>query len=126
MNKIIIVLTVLAVCIVCAQVAKASVRKISGEDAHKMMSEMKDFVLLDVRTESEFKEKRIQGAILIPDFEIKTRAEKELKNKNQVIFVYCRSGRRSANAAEELAKMGYTKVYDFGGILDWKRETVSD
>jgi len=126
MKKIIFALAILTICIVYAQVAKGSGRKISADEAHKMMNELKDFILLDVRTENEFKEKRIGGAILIPDFEIKNRAEKELKDKNQVILVYCRSGRRSASAAGELARMGYVNVYDFGGILDWKFGTVGE
>ena len=124
MKKIIFALVILAICIVYAQVAKGSGRKISADEAHKMIGELKDFILLDVRTEKEFKEKRIEGAILIPDFEIKNRAVKELNDKNQVILVYCRSGRRSASAAAELVRMGYMNVYDFGGILDWKYETV--
>ena len=97
-------------------------RKISAEEAHKMMSESKDFILLDVRTEAEYREIHIPGALLIPDYEIKARAEKELPDKNRVIFIYCRSGRRSANAARELANLGYTNVYDFGGISGWLYE----
>ena len=105
---------------------QATYRKLSAEEAHKMMSELKDYVLLDVRTDGEYKEKRIAGAILIPDYEIKDRAGKELPDKNKVIFVYCRSGRRSANAAKYLVSLGYVNVYDFGGIIDWPYDTVSD
>ena len=97
-------------------------RKISAEEAYKMMGELKDFILLDVRTEAEYKEIHIPGALLIPDYEIKARAEKELPDKNKIIFVYCRSGRRSVNAARELANLGYTNVYDFGGISGWPYE----
>jgi len=101
-------------------------QKISAADAQKMMAELKDFMILDVRTEAEYREGRIAGAVLIPDYEIKDRAEKELPDKNKVILVYCRSGRRSANAAGVLAGLGYVNVYDFGGINSWPYETVSD
>ena len=97
---------------------------ISAKEAFNMMEVSENYILLDVRTESEFQERRIKGAILIPDNEIKERAGAELPDKKAVIFVYCRSGRRSASAAAELAKLGYTNVYDFGGILSWPYETV--
>ena len=90
-----------------------------------MMESVDDFILLDVRTEEEFRENRIGGAILIPDYEISARAGLELPDKDAVILIYCRSGRRSENAARELADMGYTNVYDFGGIIDWPYETAS-
>lgn len=102
-----------------------SYKKISAEEAYTMMNESSDFVLLDVRTEEEFEEKRIDGAVLIPDYEISTSAEIELPDKEALIFICCRSGRRSANVANELIEMGYTNVYDFGGIIDWLYETVS-
>ncbi len=100
-------------------------RKITAEEAKTMMAEMQNFILLDVRTDVEYKENRIDGAILIPDTEMSTRAETELPDKNALILVYCRSGRRSQDAANELVKMGYTNVYDFGGIIDWPFETMS-
>ena len=100
-------------------------RKISVEQAKSIMDEGGQFVLLDVRTEEEFKEQRIDGAVLIPNYEIRNRAEVELPDKGALILVYCRSGRRSAGAAEELVSMGYYNVYDFGGIIDWTFETVS-
>ena len=100
-------------------------RKITASEAREIMEATKDFILLDVRTEEEFKEKRIEGAILIPDYEISARAESELPNKDALILVYCLRGRRSANVAHELVGMGYTNVYDFGGIQDWPYETVS-
>lgn len=101
-------------------------RKISVEEAKKMMSELKDYVLLDVRTEKEYRDKRIDGAYLIPDNELKTRAAAELPDKDKVILLYCRSGRRSAKAARELSRMGYKNIYDFGGILYWPFTTISD
>ena len=90
-----------------------------------MMNESKPYILLDVRTDEEFKEKRIDGAILIPNYEIKERAIAELPDKSILILIYCRSGRRSADAAKALIDMGYTNVYDFGGINDWPYDTVS-
>ena len=100
-------------------------RKINAEEAKDMMAYSSDYVLLDVRTEEEFREKRLDGALLIPDYEIGDRAENELFDKDALILIYCRSGRRSALAAEELLLLGYTNVYDFGGIIDWTYETVS-
>lgn len=105
--------------------AGAAYRKISAEEARRIMESADDFILLDVRTEQEYEEKRIDGATLIPDYEIASRAESELPDKNAVILVYCRSGRRSAGAAKKLADMGYTNIYDFGGIIDWPYETTS-
>ena len=72
----------------------------------------------------EYDEGHIQGAILIPEYEISARAEEEIPNKDLLILVYCRSGRRSKIAAEELVKLGYTNVKEFGGIIDWEYEIV--
>jgi len=99
-------------------------RKISAKEAYTMMNDLSDYTLLDVRTEEEFREIRIAGAILIPDNEIRIRAAAELPDKSAVILIYCRSGRRSANAAYELIGMGYKNVYDFGGIIDWPYSTI--
>jgi len=101
-------------------------RKISGAEAREIMDTTADFILLDVRTDEEFAEKRIDGSILIPDYEIADRAELELSDKHALILIYCRRGRRSALAANELVDLGYTNVYDFGGLEDWEFETVSD
>lgn len=103
--------------------------KMNAENAKQMMAEFDEtedstYVLLDVRTEQEFKEKRIPGSVLIPDYELAQRAQAELPDKRQVIFVYCRSGRRSEAAAKELVAMGYNHVYDVGGIIDWPYETT--
>ena len=104
--------------------AKSAYRKISAMQAYQMMQDSNEYVLLDVRSLEEFKEKHISGATLIPDVEIGSRAAKELPDKNALILVYCRSGGRSAKAANELVGMGYANVYDFGGIVDWPYETV--
>jgi len=97
---------------------------VSATEAYGMMTELDSFILLDVRTEAEFREARIAGAILLPFDEILDRAEAELLDKDAVILVYCQSGRRSAAAAADLAALGYTRVYDFGGIITWPYETV--
>ena len=83
-----------------------------------------DLVILDTRTQEEFSEGHIPGAMLIPYDEIDARAEKELPDKDKLILVYCRSGRRSKIAAEALAHLGYTNVKEFGGIIDWDYEIV--
>ena len=98
--------------------------KISAADAKEMMDNSKDLVILDVRTQEEFEEGHIEGAILIPDNEIKSKAEDILTDKNAIILVYCRSGRRSALASQTLSDLGYTSIYDFGGIIDWPYEVV--
>lgn len=98
--------------------------QISGEKAKRLMDTEKDYIILDARTDEEFNEGHIEGAILIPEYEITDRAEDELKDKDQLILVYCRSGRRSKIAAQALADLGYTNVKEFGGIIDWQYEIV--
>jgi rhodanese-related sulfurtransferase len=99
--------------------------KITAEEAREKMQNTKDFILLDVRTPEEFSEQHLPGAILLTDIRISAEAEEKLPNKDTPIFVYCRSGRRSAGAANQLVNIGYTQIYDFGGIIDWPYETVS-
>ena len=98
--------------------------QIAAEQAKTIMDTEKDYVIIDARTEEEFAEGHIENAILIPEYEIAERAEKELPDKEQLILVYCRSGRRSKIASEELVKLGYTNVKEFGGIIDWTYEIV--
>ena len=98
--------------------------QITAEQAKTIMDTEKDYVIIDARTEEEFAEGHIENAILIPEYEIATRAEKELSDKEQLILVYCRSGRRSKIASEELVKLGYTNVKEFGGIIDWPYDIV--
>ena len=100
-------------------------KTISAEEAYQLMKKSKNHILLDVRTEAEFRGRHIEGAMLIPDSELEKRAASELPDKTAVILVYCASGKRSANAAKLLAEKGYARVYDFGGIKDWPYETVS-
>ena len=101
-----------------------SYEQITPAEAKEIMDKRDDYVILDVRTQEEFDEAHIDGAILIPDYEIAAKAESVLKDKDQLILVYCRSGRRSKLAASELVSLGYTNVKEFGGIIDWPYETV--
>ena len=102
-----------------------SYRQISMDEAVTMMAEESGYIILDVRTPEEFAEKHIPNAINVPNETIGTDEISQLPDKNQLIMVYCRSGRRSKEAAEKLVKLGYTNIVEFGGIIDWKGETVS-
>ena len=101
-------------------------KQITPAEAKALMESREGYVILDVRTPEEFAEGHIEGAILIPDYEIGEKAEGILTDKDQLILVYCRSGRRSKNAANELATLGYTNIKEFGGINDWKYGTVTE
>ncbi len=101
-------------------------QEITQEQAKKLMDSGTNCVILDVRTQEEFDAGHIPGAILIPDYEITEKAQEILTDKDQLILVYCRSGRRSKGVAEELAALGYTNIQEFGGILTWPYETVSE
>ena len=96
--------------------------QITAEEAKKIMDSGEEHIILDTREQDEFDEGHIPGAILIPYTEIKNKAEEMLPDKNKLILVYCRSGRRSKIAAESLAKLGYINVKEFGGIIDWPYE----
>ena len=99
---------------------------ITAEEAKKIMDTESEYVILDARTEEEFAQGHIPGAILIPDYEIREEAESSLPDKDALILVYCRSGRRSKNAAQILLELGYTNIREFGGIIDWPYETVTE
>ena len=101
-------------------------RQISMDEAVAMMAEETDYIILDVRRADEFAAGHIPGAINVANESIGTDEIPELTDKNQLIMVYCRSGRRSKEAAEKLVKLGYTNIVEFGGILDWKGEIVTD
>ena len=97
---------------------------ISQEDAMAQMVDGEDYILLDVRTQAEYAEGHIPGAICLPNESIGSEPPAELPDREQTILVYCRSGRRSAEAAQKLADMGYVNVLEFGGILDWTGKIV--
>ena len=104
----------------CAQAA--SYEQITQEKAKQIMDTTNGYILLDTRTQEEYDQSHIPGAILIPHTEIAERAEEELPDKDQLILVYCRSGNRSKQASEILAELGYTNVKEFGGINTWPYE----
>ena len=108
--------------IVAEKGEKAMYEQITAEEAKKIMDSGEDHIVLDTREQDEFDEGHIPGAILIPYTEIDNKAEEMLPDKDKLILVYCRSGRRSKIAAESLAKLGYTNVKEFGGIIDWPYE----
>ena len=101
-------------------------RQISMDEAATMMAQETNYIILDVRRPDEFDAGHIPGAINVANETIGTAEIPELPDKDQLIMVYCRSGRRSKEAAEKLVKLGYTNVVEFGGILDWKGEIVTD
>ncbi len=130
MRKIIPLITALAAALslggCSANDAPITYTSIPASEAKALMDSETDYIILDVRTEKEYADGHIPDAILIPDYEIAERAENELTDKSQLILVYCRSGRRSKNAAEKLAEMGYSNVKEFGGIIDWGYETTAE
>ena len=97
--------------------------KVSAKEAKERMGQP-GVIVADVRTASEYEEKHIPGARLLTNETISAEtAAKVLPDKTAEILVYCRSGRRSADAAQKLADLGYTHIVDFGGIIDWPYET---
>ena len=110
--------------IVAEKGEKAMYEQITAEEAKKIMDSSEEHIILDTREQDEFDEGHIPNATLIPYTEIENKAEEMLPDKDKLILVYCRSGRRSKIAAESLAKLGYTNVKEFGGIIDWKYEVV--
>ena len=97
-----------------------SYKSISMSEAEEMMKNEKDYIILDVRTAEEYKEGHIPNAINVANETIGEDEIAELPNKNQLIMVYCRSGRRSKQAASKLVKLGYSNIVEIGGIIDWK------
>ena len=110
--------------IVSEEEEKEMYEQITQEEAKSIMDSTEDVISLDVREQNEYDEGHIANAILLPYTEIEDKAEEVLPDKEALILVYCRSGRRSKIAAESLAELGYTNVKEFGGIIDWKYGTV--
>ncbi len=120
MKFVLILLTALLLGGCAAQFSgKATYRQISMKDALRLMAEERDYIILDVRRADEFAAGHIPGAINVANESIGTAEIPELPHKDQLILVYCRSGRRSKEAAQKLADLGYTNIVEFGGILDW-------
>ena len=103
-----------------------SYTQISQDEARKMMKLDDDHIIVDVRRQDEYDSGHIPGAILIPNENIGTEPPEELPELDQIILIYCRSGRRSKEAAQKLFDIGYTHIYEFGGIIDWTGEVTKD
>lgn len=125
MKKLIPILVIIMLLTACGSEPNNTYRQITMDEAIVMMEEEKDYIILDVRTIDEYKDKHIPDAINVPNEAIKAKEPKELPDKDQLILVYCRSGNRSKQASQKLADMGYTNIVEFGGINDWPGETVS-
>lgn len=123
---LILVLIIIIMGLTGCEEQNMSYTQISMEEAVAMMENEENYIILDVRTVEEFAEKHIPNAINIPNEIIGSEEIEELPDKNQLILVYCRSGNRSKQASEKLAALGYTNIYEFGGIIDWTGETVSE
>ena len=106
--------------------SKANYHQIDGQSALDMMNNETDYIIIDVRTESEYQQGHIKNAINIPNESIDESVSEILKDKDQLLLVYCRSGNRSKQASEKLAKLGYSNIYEFGGISDFPGEIVNE
>ena len=126
MKKLFILLLAAAIFAACGQtgkIVKESVyMNITAEEAKVLMESETGYIILDVREQDEYDAGHIPGAILIPYTRIEEEASEKLTDKDQLILVYCRSGRRSKIAADSLVELGYTNIREFGGILDWPYE----
>ena len=126
MKKLIFLLLAVMILTACGQAKEndqgAVYVNITAEEAKQIMDSEEGYIILDVRTQEEYDEGHIPGAIVISHEEIAEKAEEVLTDKDQLILVYCRSGRRSKIAAEALVELGYTNIKEFGGIIDWPYE----
>ena len=126
MKKIVFLLLAVMLLTACGQDKEnnqgAVYVNITAEEAKQIMDTEEGYIILDARTQEEYDEGHIPGAIVISHEEITEKAEEMLTDKNQLILVYCRSGRRSKIAAEALVELGYTNIKEFGGIIDWPYE----
>ena len=105
--------------------AGGSYTQITQEEARAMMIRDDGHLIVDVRRQDEYDEGHIPGAVLVPNESIQDAPPEALPDRDQILLVYCRSGRRSKEASEKLAALGYTHVVEFGGIITWTGETVS-
>lgn len=126
MGRLFVLLSAALLLVGCSSAPSVNTYKqISMDEAISMMETETNYILLDVRTTEEFRDKHIPGAICIPNETIGTDEIPDLPNKEQLILVYCRSGNRSKQAARKLAALGYANIVEFGGINEWPGETVS-
>ena len=107
-------------------IGKTTYIQIDQEKAKEMMAVNDGHVIVDVRRADEYAAGHIPGAILIPNESIGTEKPEQLPDKDQIILIYCRSGNRSKQAAQKLADMGYTNIYEFSGINTWTGEVVTE
>lgn len=130
MKKWILILLTALLLTGCAQEQdnhqEATYVNITAQQAKEIMDTREGYIILDTRTEEEYAQGHIPGAIVISHEEILEKAESALPDKDQLILVYCRSGRRSKLAAADLVTLGYTNIMEFGGILDWPYEVTYD
>ena len=104
---------------------KAAYHKISAEETHEMMASQ-EVGVVDVRTREEYESGHIENAVLVPNESIGSEMPEALPDKEATLLVYCRSGRRSKDAAQKLLELGYQSVYDFGGVIDWSYKLVKE
>ncbi len=122
---LLLILQIAAAVMLLSGCGSASYTQISQDEAMKMMQEQTDCLIVDVRRPDEFAEGHIAGAVNVPNETIEDEAPDALPDKEQTLLVYCRSGNRSKEASQKLADMGYTNVYEFGGINTWEGEIVT-
>ena len=126
MKKLLFLLLAVMLLTACGQAKEndweAAYMNITAEEAKQIMDSEDGYIILDARTQEEYDQGHIPGAIVISHEEIAEKAEEVLTDKDQLILVYCRSGRRSKIAAEALVELGYTNIKEFGGIIDWPYE----
>ena len=127
MKHVMLILLAALLCLSgCSAEEKMTYRQISQEEARRMMALDDGHIIADVRRRDEYDAGHIPGAVLIPNESIETEPPEQLPDKDQMILIYCRSGRRSKEAAQKLADMGYTNIYEFGGIIDWTGDITTD
>lgn len=123
---LVLALLTLSSCASPAASAPAEYRMINMDEAAAMMEAEPDHIIVDVRTAEEFAQGHIPGAINVPNEEIGTEQPDLLPDKEQLIMIYCRSGIRSKQASQKLVDMGYSNIVEFGGIIDWPGDIVTD
>lgn len=128
-NKIILLM--MCICIlsgICAcgekENKEMTYKQITMQEAKELFEKDGDYIIVDARRTDEFAAGHIPGAICIPNETIGTEEIPELPDKDQLIYVYCRSGNRSKQASKKLVALGYTNIVEFGGIIDWEGEVV--
>lgn len=125
MKKILVLLLSLVMMFVVVGCSSSTdIQSIDGNKVYQMIQNKDDFVLVDVREQDEYDAGHIEGAMLIPLGTIETDFVKKVPSKDQMIVVYCRTGRRSQEAYAKIKDLGYQDLYDLGGIVDWKYDVV--